>query len=348
MINSINSSLFLLDELYELYELDKLNYMLIDELNLRLSAGRGGDGVVRWLHLKGKEFSGPAGGDGGRGADVYVLGVRDIGKLSDYRNKKEFLAEDGGNGKNKSQKGANGKDLVISMPVGSVITDMETGKTCELLQEGEKILLLKGGNGGYGNEHFKGSVNQRPKEWTAGKEGEKGNFYIELRLIADAGFVGLPNAGKTSLLNELTRAGAKVGAYQFTTLEPNLGAFYGFVLADIPGLIEGAAEGKGLGHKFLRHVRRTKVILHCVSLENEDLLETYDAVRDELLAYASELMEKKEIIILTKTDTKTPSEIKKAVRMMKKKAKTVLTVSILNDDELKNFKDELTKILRSD
>ncbi|MEK7088146.1 MAG: GTPase, partial [Patescibacteria group bacterium] len=200
--------------------------------------------------------------------------------------------------------------------------------------------------GGYGNEHFKNSFNTSPRESTLGSVGELADFSIELQLFADAGLIGLPNAGKSSLLNALSAAHAKVGDYPFTTLEPNLGALYGFVLADIPGLIEGAAEGKGLGHKFLRHIRRTKILLHCISLENEDLTTVWQTIRDELKKYDPELLKKKEIIILTKTDLIETVTLKKAEKTVKKLCPEVFSVSILDEQSIKNFSDSLVKIMR--
>ena len=237
----------------------------IDELKLHIKAGNGGDGVVRWLHEKGKEFMGPAGGNGGRGADVYARAIRDFGVLANYKNVKEIAAPKGVDGGNKSCNGADGKDLYIDFPVGSVITNLETGGKVFLNNEGETKLLAQGGRGGQGNETFKSSTNQRPEQCTPGKPGEEFDFYVEVELVADAGLIGLPNAGKSSLINELTNAKSKVGAYQFTTLEPALGDMYGFIIADLPGLIEGASEGKGLGDKFLRHIKRTKILFHCLS-----------------------------------------------------------------------------------
>ncbi len=318
----------------------------VDELTLTAKAGRGGDGVVRWLHLKGKEYSGPSGGDGGRGGDVAVRAVRDIGALSRYVGQTTFLAEKGANGMGKSKHGKNGTTSLVDVPVGSVITNTKTKEFFELVKEGEERIILKGGRGGFGNEHFKGSRNVTPMEATPGEPGEKGSFRVELRLIADAGFIGLPNAGKTSLLNELTNARAKVGSYAFTTLDPNLGSFYGFILADIPGLIEGASEGKGLGYKFLRHIRRTKLLLHCVSLEESDVKKTYTAVREELAAYDKALLKKPEVVVLTKADTTDGKGLEKAKKVFKTLKVPVLSVSIIDDLSLKSFRDNLSVLLK--
>ena len=318
----------------------------VDELKIHMKAGNGGRGIVSWLHEKGKEYGGPAGGDGGNGGDVFITAVRDIGILAKYRHEKEFRAGNGESGKSKSMHGANGNDLEILLPVGSLVTNLSTKKTIELLKEGESAILLKGGRGGYGNEHFKGSKNIRPYEWTPGKPGEEADFFIELRLVADAGFIGLPNAGKSSLLNELSNANAKVGSYQFTTVEPNLGDFYGYILADIPGLIEGASKGRGLGHKFLRHIERTKILLHCISLENENMLGVYKTIRNELKAHNPALIEKSEAIILTKTDTVSVAEATKKRKQLSKKCKITLSVSIVDDESLKKFKIDLANLLK--
>lgn len=320
-----------------------------DEMTMYMKAGDGGNGVVRWKHEKGREFAGPAGGDGGNGGDVCIRAVRDVHILSKYRHEKEFLAERGGDGGNDSMHGKNGEDLVLDLPIGSIVKNLDTGAEYTLLKEGEQIAILKGGRGGYGNEHFKSATNRSPKEHIPGTKGFEGNFSVELQLVADIGLIGLPNAGKSSLLNTLTRAGAKTADYPFTTLEPNLGECFGFILADIPGLIEGASEGKGLGHKFLRHVRRTKMLAHLVSLENEDPLAVYETVRNELAAYDKVLAEKREIIILTKTDMVTPARAKEVEAMMKKAhpSSEIFTISILDDTVMKSFRDELLKLLRS-
>jgi GTP-binding protein len=319
--------------------------MFVDELKVHMKAGRGGNGVVSWHHEHSREFGGPDGGNGGKGGDVYVRVVRDIGILAKQRYEKEFAAENGDSGHGRSMHGKNGDDVEVNLPLGSVVTNLSTGKQYELLQDGERVLALKGGRGGLGNEHFKASTNTSPKEWTPGKEGEEADFHVELRLVADVGFVGLPNAGKSSLLNVLTNAQAKIGNYQFTTLEPNLGEMHGFILADIPGLIEGASEGKGLGHKFLRHITRTRTIVHCISVENEDVAATYEIIRTELEEYGNELASKGELVVLTKSDETTPEDLEKKIKILKKKNPHVTSVSVLDDASVAAFKNELIKML---
>lgn len=320
--------------------------MLIDELKIYARAGKGGDGVVRWRKEKNKPLMGPAGGNGGKGANIYIRAVRDVSVLSRYIRKKEFFAENGEAGMKDSCEGKDGENLFIDLPIGSIVTNLKTGNKFELTKEGEEILVLRGGKGGLGNEHFKSSTNVSPEESTPGKSGEDAEFFIELELIADVGFIGLPSAGKSSLLNELTRAQAKVGAYPFTTLEPNLGEFYGYILADIPGLIEGASEGKGLGHKFLRHIKRTKILVHCVSFENENMIESYNTIRKELEKYNHELNKKEEILLLTKTDLVDENTIKKSLGKLEKINPNIKTISVYDDESIKEFSDYLIKILR--
>lgn len=318
----------------------------IDEMKIHIEAGRGGDGVVRWRHEKGKEFAGPAGGNGGRGGSVYAITVRDIHILSRYRAKKEFKAERGQDGGGDSLFGMAGKDLEILLPVGSVITNLKTGKKVFLQKDGERILLLNGGSGGKGNEVYKSSVNRSPKNWTPGRPGEEADFFIEIELIADIGLIGFPNAGKTSLLNSLTSAKGKIGDYPFTTLEPNLGECFGYIISDIPGLIEGSAMGKGLGHKFLRHIRRTKMLAHLISLENDDLLKAYKSIRKELEKYDPKLLEKDEVVVLTKTDIiDDATYLEKKVKKMKKIIPTVFMVSLYDDESVKALRDNFIKLL---
>lgn len=320
----------------------------VDQITIYIKAGDGGDGVVRWRREAGIPKGGPAGGDGGDGGNVYVRAVRDISLLSKYAHKDSFEADDGSDGAAQNKTGKSGKDLTIDLPVGSVITDAETGSGFELTKEGETRQLLAGGEGGLGNTQFKSSTNRTPREQTDGTEGGSGHFHIELKLPVDAGFVGLPNAGKSSLVNELTNANSQVGSYEFTTLSPHLGDLFGFVLADIPGLIKGAAEGKGLGHTFLRHVSRTKLLVHCVSLENEDVVAAYRTIRDELGAHDKELTDKDELVVLTKTDTVDETAVNAAQQALAKESgKGIIMTSIIDDESIKELRDTLVQRLRN-
>ena len=320
--------------------------MFVDELTIYAKAGDGGTGVVRWRSEKFKPMAGPSGGDGGNGGDVYVRAVHDLNKLAQYTGNKTFLAVDGEAGMKDSCFGKNGDDLYIDVPVGSRIVDIDRKRTTELTVIGQTERILKGGGGGLGNEHFKSSTNQSPTQSTKGHPGEAGNFLVEVRLMVDIGFVGLPNAGKSTLLNALTNAKSRIGAYPFTTLEPHLGDMFGFIIADIPGLIEGAAEGKGLGHKFLRHVSRTKMILHLVALDSENPENDYYAIRNELSEYDKELANKEEWIILTKKDLVNQELIDTVSQAL---AKTKNRVIVIGQDDLesyKNLRDTLVSYLR--
>jgi GTP-binding protein len=319
---------------------------LVDEIAFHAKAGNGGGGVVRWQHEKNKEFSGAGGGNGGKGGDVFVRAVRDLAILSRHKTTKLFKAGDGDAGQNFSRQGKTGEDCYIELPIGSIITNLGSGRVVELIEEGQTSKILHGGRGGLGNEHFKASTNIRPMQSTPGLEGEQDDFKVELDLIADAGLIGLPNAGKSSLLNALTHARAKVGSYAFTTLDPNLGVLPGgYILADIPGLIEGASEGKGLGHKFLKHVKRTKALLHLISLENADVEAVYRTVRSELEKYGNGLTDKKEVVILTKIDLVDAAAVKSARKALKKHCDDILEVSVLDDSSVKKLSDELSRRL---
>jgi GTPase len=320
--------------------------MFVDSLTLYMNAGNGGDGVTRWRHEKFKPMAGPSGGNGGRGGDVFLRAVRDVNLLAKYTGDKSFEAQNGEDGMGGSKFGKNGEDLVVDVPVGSIVTDVDRERTYELLAEGEHIKILKGGSGGIGNEEFKSATNRSPEESTKGRSGEEGEFKIELSLVVDVGLVGMPNAGKSTLLNNFTNAHAKVGAYPFTTLEPHLGDLFGFVIADIPGLIDGAAKGKGLGHTFLRHVSRTKMILHLVSLETEDAIERYYTIRNELSTFSKELAEKKEWIIFTKSDLASKDYIETVKGSIDNIENRVFVISTETGDGVKDLRDSLVRYLR--
>ncbi len=309
--------------------------MLIDEAQITIKGGNGGDGIVHFYSDGSRPKGGPDGGKGGDGGNLYFKAVSDISRLGLFRYSKTFAAEDGQRGGPNNRTGRNGKDITLEVPVGTVIS-YDNGTSQEMNSVGEIFLGAKGGRGGWGNWHFRSATNQTPQEFQPGQKVDTKNIFLQLKLIADVGFIGLPNAGKSSLLNELTSANAKVANYPFTTLEPNLGVTKGNkVIADIPGLIEGAGTGKGLGIKFLKHIERTKLLIHCLALDNPDLKQAYETVRQELANYSSRLASEKEILILTKSDLLDPKEVKKAEKLMKAK----LSVSIIDTDSLKILND---------
>jgi len=318
----------------------------VDEVKIYAESGKGGDGVIRWMRTKETARGGPSGGDGGKGGDVVLLGVRDIAALSHYRYEKKFNAENGEAGKKELKHGASGADTILTVPVGTLVRVMTTGEEYEITKEDERIVLFRGGKGGLGNARFRSSTNQNPFERTVGREGKGGDIEFTLKLIADAGLIGLPNAGKSSLLNALTRAKSKVGDYPFTTLEPNLGDFYGHILADIPGLIEGASSGRGLGTKFLKHVERTGILLHLVSADQDDPLVAYREVCKEVESFGHGLVNKREIIILSKIDLISPHMCETKIQLLARETgREVLAVSVKDPKSVKMFSDKLAKIL---
>jgi len=316
--------------------------MLTDEVKIKIIAGRGGNGVVAFNKIK--MALGPTGGRGGNGGDIYFEGISNLSALNKYKHKREYWAENGKNGKSDNSTGVNGEDMILTVPIGTVAHNLDTGQDLEITKVGQKILAAKGGIGGRGNFSFRSSRNTSPEEYEEGEPSQEFNFILELRLIADIGFIGLPNAGKSSLLNELTKADVKVADYPFTTLEPNLGVLDGIIIADIPGLIEGASKGKGLGIKFLKHIQRTKVLVHCISLESGSILKDYRAIRKELKSYSNELDEKKEIILLTKTDLVKKGQIEQKAKKIAKINPDILTVSIHDWDSLENLKKILIRV----
>lgn len=273
--------------------------MLLDKVDVTFSAGNGGNGKVSFKKIG----RGPDGGNGGKGGDLYITAVSDLTVLYQFSQKDMLAAENGIPGGDNIKSGRKGEDLTISLPVGTTLIDRENGRVvAELTEVGQTIKLLKGGDGGHGNWEFRSARNTTPMKAQKGFPGEALNLTLDLKLIADFGLIGLPNSGKSSLLNELTNSNARVGNYAFTTLSPNLGVVNGKVIADIPGLIEGASDGKGLGVKFLKHIEKVKVLIHCIDATSNDYEKDYKVVRNELKKYNPEMLKKKEIILLTKSD----------------------------------------------
>ncbi len=297
----------------------------LDQAKVFVRSGDGGAGAVSFRREKFIEFGGPDGGDGGRGGDVWVECVEGLNTLIDYRYQQHFKAKTGGHGMGRNRHGAKGADVVLKVPKGTQILE-DDGETlvADLTEVGERVLLAKGGNGGFGNAYFKSSTNQAPRRANPGLPGEEKWVWLRLKLIADAGLVGLPNAGKSTFLSRTTAAKPKIADYPFTTLHPGLGVVRidarEFVLADIPGLIEGAHEGVGLGDRFLGHVERCGVLLHLVDASQEDVVEAYRVVRGELDAYGGGLEEKPEILALSKVELVPADDLKKKAQKLKRVA----------------------------
>ena len=297
----------------------------LDQARVFVRSGDGGNGAVSFRREKYIEFGGPDGGDGGRGGDVYVECVDGLNTLIDYRYQQHFKAATGGHGMGRDRAGANAANIVLKVPLGTQIFE-EDNETllADLTHIGERVLIAKGGNGGFGNAHFKSSTNRAPRRANPGLEGIERWLWLRLKLIADAGLVGLPNAGKSTFLASVSAAKPKIADYPFTTLHPGLGVVdidrRGFVLADIPGLIEGAHEGAGLGDRFLGHGERCRVLLHLIDVTGEDPAEAYRTVRNELAAYGNGLAEKPEIVALSKIDALPPAEVAKRQKKLAKAA----------------------------
>ena len=305
----------------------------LDQAKVFVRSGDGGAGAVSFLREKFVEFGGPNGGNGGRGGDVVVECVDGLNTLIDYRYQQHFKAQTGTHGMGKDRHGANAPDIVLRVPVGTqVFEDDNETLIADMTKVGQKVVLLSGGNGGFGNAHFKTSSNQAPRRANPGIEGTEKWIWLRLKLIADAGLVGLPNAGKSTFLAAVSAAKPKIADYPFTTLHPNLGVVRigerDFVLADIPGLIEGAHEGAGIGDRFLGHVERCEVLIHLVDGTQDDVAGAYKTIRGELAAYAEALGEKTEIVVLNKIDALEPEAIKAKVKALKKASKAdVMQVS---------------------
>ena len=319
--------------------------MLVDNINLIIKAGNGGNGAATFLRNEMTAKGGPDGGNGGNGGNIYFQGSTNVNDLREFRYKKKILALDGVAGKHKKLFGKNAEDLTILLPLGTRITDINSNKIIEIINDKTPILIAKGGKGGRGNTEFKSATNQTPRFAEKGTSGEEKKLFLELRIIADVGLIGLPNAGKSSLLSVLTNANPKIGDYAFTTLEPNIGVMNTHAIADIPGLIEGASKGKGLGVEFLKHIEKTKVLVHCIDSSNENVEKAYSTIRNEFEQYNSSLLDKPEIILLTKTDLADETQIKKNVKILEKKHKKVFTCSIYDQKSLNRLKQVLESLL---
>lgn len=320
--------------------------MLVDNVGLIIKAGNGGDGAATFLRNESTAKGGPDGGNGGNGGNIYFLGSTNINDLREFRYKKNITADNGIPGKHKKLFGKNAEDLTILLPLGTRITDTASNRVIEITDTVKPVLAAKGGKGGRGNTEFKSATNQAPRYAEKGTLGEEKKLFLELRIIADIGLIGLPNAGKSSLLSVLTNATPKIGAYAFTTLEPNIGMLGKYAIADIPGLIEGASQGKGLGVEFLKHIEKTKVLVHCIDSSDTDPEKTYETVRNEFKQYNISLLDKPEIILLTKTDLSDEKTVKKNVKLLEKKGKKVLTASIYDEKSLEALKQTLEDTLK--
>ncbi len=280
----------------------------LDQAKIYIRSGNGGAGCVSFRREKSIAFGGPNGGDGGKGGDIWAVATHSLNTLIDYRYRQHFKADTGIHGMGRDRAGAAGEDVVLTVPVGTQIIDADNGEILiDLTEDGQRALLAQGGNGGWGNARFKSSTNQAPRKANPGEDGEERWIWLRLKLIADAGLVGLPNAGKSTFLSTVTAATPKTADYPFTTLHPhlgvvNLGTAERFVLADLPGLIEGASEGAGLGHRFLGHVERCAAVLHLVDASADNPIENYTTIRKELIDYDGGIEDKPEIVVLTKCD----------------------------------------------
>ncbi len=325
----------------------------IDEVSIFVGSGNGGNGAIAFRREKFVAFGGPDGGDGGRGGDVIFLGDENINTLVNFRGKKIFKAKDGENGRGSQMNGAAGEDVIIKVPVGTMIMNQESEELIlDITQHNQREYLCRGGIGGHGNAFFKSSTNQAPRYAQEGKPGESVDIKLELRLIADIALVGLPNAGKSTLISSISAAKPKIADYPFTTLEPNLGVVkvgdQALVVADIPGLIEDASEGKGLGIKFLKHIERTSSLVHLIDcsmlLEPYEAIEDYSTIRAELLKYKDKIKNKKEIVCLTKIDAMTEEEIQRFREYVEKELdRKVLPISSVSGRNIDHLKELMLK-----
>ncbi len=302
--------------------------MLIDHVEITIQAGHGGKGRVSFGE------KGADGGNGGKGGDVFITVTSDLSALNQYAMTNSIVAQDGANGSNRRSSGAKGLDKTMVLPIGTEIINKSTGEIVEISDLNQEILFCKGGLGGKGNLEFKSSKNRSPNYAQPGLPGEVKQVQLILKYIADYGLIGLPNAGKSSLLNKLTNSKATVGAYPFTTIETNLGAMGDKIIADIPGLIEGASQGKGLGHNFLKHIEKVQLLLHCISVESDDVIRDYQTINSELKNYNPILLTKKRIILLTKTDLVDQKETDSKIKQLAIFNHSIIPLFIYNEQTL--------------
>ena len=324
----------------------------LDEAKIYLESGKGGAGCIAFRREKYVDMGGPDGGNGGRGGHVYIQAVDNLNTLIDFRYTQHFRAGVGVHGSGSNCSGKDGKDIIVKVPVGTVILDEDKEtELFDMMTPGQKVLFLKGGDGGFGNAHFKSSTNRAPRKATPGWPGEERGVWLRLKLIADAGIVGLPNAGKSTFLSVVSRAKPKIADYPFTTLAPNLGVVrshdHEFVLADIPGLIEGAHEGHGLGTRFLGHVERTRVLMHLIDATGDDIVKDYKTIREELKAYGQGLAKKPEVIVLNKIDALGQELAEDQQKILSKAIKKkVFIISAVSHDGVDTVLAELWKYIQ--
>jgi GTP-binding protein len=323
----------------------------VDEAKFFVKAGDGGNGCVSFRREKYVPKGGPSGGDGGKGGNVFIEASNRLQSLIDFRYRSHFKAERGTNGQSKDMHGRNGNDCYMKVPVGSVIKDSETREVlAELMNDGETYLAAKGGGGGLGNAHFSSGSNRTPRFATKGRDGEERWLRIELKLIADIGLVGLPNAGKSTLLSRLSAANPKVASYPFTTLEPQLGVLQfryeePCIIADIPGLIEGAHDGAGLGHTFLRHIERTRILLHVIDVSSDEVQTDFKVIENELRSYREDLLDRTQILVLNKTDIADPEKVNEAITSFTGMGFQTAPISGLTGEGIQHLKDLLEEKL---
>jgi GTP-binding protein len=321
----------------------------LDQAKIYIKAGNGGSGSASFRREKFIEYGGPDGGDGGSGGSIIVESDRNLNTLIDFRYAQHFKAQHGKPGSKRNRTGANGKDLILKVPVGTQIYEEDNNSLIyDFIKNKEKYLVASGGKGGLGNVKFKSSTNRAPKKKTNGKAGEEFWIWLQLKVIADIGIIGKPNAGKSSLLAALTRAKPKIANYPFTTINPNLGVTYydgkEVTLADIPGLVEGAHKGIGLGDKFLRHIERCKILLHLIDISDEDLISSYKKIKFELSTYDKKLSKKKEIIFFNKSDLLNEEETNKKLNEFKRKVKSKYEIiSVFSNKDIQKIKKLLIK-----